>query len=90
MIPVPDHNTDPNWKVHPFLKQACNIMNQAIFLGRNLSCNHQTVGFQGHHKDKKRITDKKRKEMAFWQILSAQMATPLPFIFDINQRAQKL
>mmetsp|Transcript_43733 Transcript_43733/g.64212 ORF Transcript_43733/g.64212 Transcript_43733/m.64212 type:complete len:448 (-) Transcript_43733:705-2048(-) len=58
-IPVPDRNTHPNWKVHPFLKHILDISQKAVFMGRDLSCDEQTIGFQGHHKDKQRITYKK-------------------------------
>ena len=58
-IPVPDRNTHPNWKVHPFLKHILDVSQKAIFMGRDLSCDEQTIGFQGHHKDKQRITYKK-------------------------------
>ena len=58
-IQVPSRNMHPNWKVHPFLKHTYHISQQAVFLGRNLSCDEQTIGFQGNHKDKQRITYKK-------------------------------
>ena len=32
---------------------------EAAFIGRNLSIDEQTIGFQGHHRDKQRITYKK-------------------------------
>ena len=57
-IPVPDRNIAPNWKIHPFLKHISSVSQEAVFLGRNLSCDEQTIGFQGHHKDKQRITYK--------------------------------
>ena len=58
-IPVPDRDTHPNWKVHPFLKHILDVSQKAVFMGRDLSCDEQTIGFQGHHKDKQRITYKK-------------------------------
>ena len=59
MLNVPSRDTHPNWKIHPFLKHILNVSKEAVFLGRNLSCDEQTVGFQGNHKDKQRITYKK-------------------------------
>jgi hypothetical protein len=57
--PVPSRDTHPNWKVHPFLKHILQVSQEAVFMGRNLSCDEQTIGFQGNHKDKQRITYKK-------------------------------
>ena len=56
---VPSRDEAPNWKVHPFLKHILNVSKEAVFMGRDLSCDEQTVGFQGNHKDKQRITYKK-------------------------------
>ena len=58
-IPVPNRDTHPNWKVQPLLKHIPKVSQGAIFLGRNLSCDEQTIGFQGNHRDKQRITYKK-------------------------------
>lgn len=58
-IHVPNRASHPNWKIHPFLKHTYQVSQEAVFLGRNLSCDEQTVGFQGNHKDKQRITYKK-------------------------------
>ena len=56
---VPPRDAHPNWKVHPLLKHMPKISKEAVFLGRDLSCDEQTIGFQGNHKDKQRITYKK-------------------------------
>ena len=56
---TPSRDTHPNWKVHPFLKHTLQVSKEAVFMGRNLSCDEQTIGFQGNHKDKQRITYKK-------------------------------
>jgi len=58
-IPVPSRETHPNWKVQPLLKHMGLVSKTAIFLGRDLSCDEQTIGFQGNHRDKQRITYKK-------------------------------
>ena len=58
-IPPPSRETHPNWKVHPLLKHMVEISKKAVHLGRDLSCDEQTVGFQGNHKDKQRITYKR-------------------------------
>ena len=57
-IPVPFKNTHPNWEVHPLLNHIKRVSKNAIFLGKDISCGEQTIGFQGHHKDKQRITFK--------------------------------
>jgi hypothetical protein len=58
-LTVPSRESNPNWKVHPLLKHMLHVSKEAIFLGRNLSCDEQTIGFQGNHKDKQRITYKR-------------------------------
>ena len=63
-IPVPSRDTHPNWKVQPLLKHIPKVSQAAVFLGRNLSCDEQTIGFQGNHRDKQRIAYKK-KAMGF-------------------------
>ena len=44
-IPPPSRESYPNWKVHPLLKHMLKISKDAVFLGRNLSCDEQTIGF---------------------------------------------
>ena len=56
--PTPSRDTHPNWKVHPLLKHILKVSKDAVKLGQHLSCDEQTVGFQGNHKDKQRITYK--------------------------------
>ena len=58
-FPTPSRSEAPNWKVHPLLKHIPKVSQEAIFLGQDLSCDEQTIGFQGHHRDKQRITYKK-------------------------------
>ena len=58
-VPIPSRNTHPNHKVSPLLKHMMKVSKEAVFLGQHLSCDEQTIGFQGHHKDKQRITYKK-------------------------------
>ena len=53
-IPTPSRNTHPNHKVSPLLKHMITVSKEAVCLGRNLSCDEQTIGF-----DKQRITYKK-------------------------------
>ena len=50
--------THPNWKVHPLLKHVLSVSKAAVFLGRHLSCDEQTMGFQGMSIHKQRITYK--------------------------------
>ena len=57
-FPTPERDLHPNWKVHPLLKHMLVVNKKAIHLGQHLSCDEQTIGFQGHHRDKQRITYK--------------------------------
>ena len=57
-FPTPGRGTHVNWKVHPLLKHMMAVNKKAVHLGRDLSCDEQTIGFQGNHKDKQRITYK--------------------------------
>ena len=58
-VPTPSRETNPNFKVEPIIKHKIKISKRAVFLGANLSCDEQTIGFQGKHKDKQRITYKR-------------------------------
>ena len=58
-LPTPPPSQNPNWKVHPLLKHINTVSKEAIILGQHLSCEEQTIGFQGHHRHKQRITYKK-------------------------------
>ena len=58
-ISIPSRTTHPNHKVSPLLRHMMTVSQEAIFLGQHLSCDEQTIGFQGTHKDKQRITYKK-------------------------------
>ena len=51
-IPTPDRDLDLNWKVHPLLKHMLKVNKEAVHIGQNLSCDKQTIGFQGQHCDK--------------------------------------
>lgn len=55
---VPDRNKEPNWKVSLLLHHMNYVNKMAWNLGENISVDEQTIGFQGHHKDKLRITYK--------------------------------
>ena len=57
-FPVPSRDSHPNWKVHPLLKHIMKVSKAAIRVGQNISCDEQTIGFQGHHWDKQQITYK--------------------------------
>ena len=59
ILPVPSRNTHPNHKISPLLKHMIKVSKEAVCLGRDLSCDEQTIGFQGNHRDKQRITYKK-------------------------------
>jgi len=53
------HGNDPNWKIDPFIAHIMVVSMWAWVLGRNISCDEQTIGFKGNHADKRRITYKK-------------------------------
>lgn len=57
--PVPSRDDAPNWKVQPLLTHMMNVSKAAFHIGRDVSCDEQTIGFQGNHRDKQRITYKK-------------------------------
>ena len=57
MKPVPKQEDAP--KVQPLLSHMMQVSKEAFHIGRDLSCDEQTIGFQGNHKDKQRITYKK-------------------------------
>ena len=59
LIETPSRDTHPNWKIHPFLKHIHTVSKKAVHLGQNLSCDEQTIGFSGKHKNKQQITFKK-------------------------------
>jgi len=58
LIQTPPRKKDPNWKVRPLFKWMNYLMPRAWLVGRVFSTDEQTMGFQGHHADKKRITYK--------------------------------
>mmetsp|Transcript_24190 Transcript_24190/g.55014 ORF Transcript_24190/g.55014 Transcript_24190/m.55014 type:complete len:125 (-) Transcript_24190:1091-1465(-) len=51
--------THPNWKVKPLLKHSLSVCKEAIAPGCDLAVDKQTIGFQGQHRNKKRIDEKK-------------------------------
>jgi hypothetical protein len=58
ILPVPSRDVDPNWKVRPILDWMNYIGPKAVQLGECASVDEMTIGFQGSHKDKRRITYK--------------------------------
>ena len=57
-IETPCRKRYPNWKIRPLLLWMNLIFPLAWLLGKKFSVDEQTIGFQGNHKDKKRITYK--------------------------------
>ena len=57
--PIPTKKTHPNFKVDPFLAHIQSVSMEAWDMGRNISCDEQTIGFKGNHADKQRISYKK-------------------------------
>jgi hypothetical protein len=57
-LPVPARDVDPNWKIRPLLDWMNFIGPKAVLLGECSSVDEMTIGFQGSHKDKRRITYK--------------------------------
>lgn len=58
MITTPKRELYPNWKIRPLLTWMNWIFPTAWLLGMALSVDEMTMGFQGRHPDKKRITYK--------------------------------
>jgi hypothetical protein len=58
LLPVPSRDVDPNWKIRPILDWMNYIGPKAVLLGECASVDEMTIGFQGSHKDKRRITYK--------------------------------
>ena len=57
-INIPTRSLFPNWKIRPLLKWMLFVFQLAWCLGAIFSVDEQTVGFQGKHADKLRITYK--------------------------------
>jgi hypothetical protein len=55
---APDRKKVPNFKVEPLLAHMLEVSISAWVLGPNASVDEQSVGFQGHHIDKLRVTYK--------------------------------
>jgi hypothetical protein len=51
--------THPNHKIDNFLGHINRVSMEAWDLGKHISCDEQTIGFQGRHQDKQRISYKK-------------------------------
>ena len=49
---APSKMTHPNFKVDPFLSFIQSMSMEAWERGKKLSCDEQTIGFQGLNKDK--------------------------------------
>jgi Transposase IS4 len=58
ITPPPSKKVNPLHKVNSFLKWIQQVSQAAWKLGRDLSGDEQTIGFQGNHADKRRITYK--------------------------------
>ncbi len=59
MLPNPSRKTHPNHKIDNFLSHVNRVSMEAWDVGKHLSCDEQTIGFQGRHQDKQRISYKK-------------------------------
>jgi len=59
MLPTPSKKTHPNHKIDNFLSHVNHVSMEARDVGKHLSCDEQTIGFQGRHQDKQRIRYKK-------------------------------
>ena len=55
---APDRKKAPNFKVEPLLEHMLAVSKEAWILGPDASVDEQTIGFQGNHIDKLRITYK--------------------------------
>ena len=57
--PTPMRKSHPNWKIQVLLRHAIIVSKDAIFLGRSLSCDEETMKCKGRHPDILRINYKK-------------------------------
>ena len=57
-VPPPPRKNAPNWKVKPLLDWTNFLFKFIWLLGVAFSVNEMTIGFQGQHSDKLRITYK--------------------------------
>ena len=57
-IAIPQRKLYPNWKVRPLLKWMNHIFKEAWWVGEYCAVDEMTIGFQGMHADKRRITYK--------------------------------
>ena len=57
-LPNPPRRTHPNFKIDEFLRHLEIIWRYGWMPKRDLSCDEETIGFQGRHADKLRITYK--------------------------------
>ena len=58
VVPVPPRQKAPNFKVGEFLAHIIQVSMAAWICGMKISVDEQTIGFQGRHPDKLRITYK--------------------------------
>ena len=75
---APSRDTHQNWKVHPLFKHTLQVSKEAVFMGRNLSCDEQTIGLQGHQKDKQIITYNKE---GYWFLADCICSDGYTFYF---------
>ena len=59
MKQTPSRKEKPNWKIEPLLEYTNEVSKVAWELGIHITCDKQTIGFQGKHKDKKKIAYKR-------------------------------
>ena len=58
VIDIPSRDEYPNWKIRPLIKWINYISPRAWLLGKSIFIDEMTICFQGHHRDKLRITYK--------------------------------
>ena len=58
LVPTPSQKTHPNFKIDDFLRHIDCVSREGWILGENVLGDKQTIGFQGKHVDKQRITYK--------------------------------
>ena len=56
---TPIRKTHTNWNIQVLLRHDIIVNKDAIFIGRSLSCNEETMGYKGTHPDIMRINYKK-------------------------------
>ncbi len=60
MLPIPPRKSHPNHKIDKFMGHLNRVSMDAWDMGKHVSCDEQTIGFQSQHQDKQMINYNRR------------------------------